>query len=96
MSLNRGVSVALKDIEVVPFLSYILRTPKEKKTARSIGCLSQLMIIESIFVIIWVCEFNSIVIHVNSRQNKSTYNIDAYKNRMTKSYLVFSAGTCKN
>lgn len=40
MSLNRGVSVALKDIEVVPFLSYILRTPKEKKTARSIGCLS--------------------------------------------------------
>lgn len=40
MSLNRGVSVALKDIEVVPFLSYILRTPKEKKTASSIGCLS--------------------------------------------------------
>lgn len=36
----RGVGVALKDIEVVPFLSYILRTPKEKKTARSIGCLS--------------------------------------------------------
>ena len=40
MSLNRGVSVALRDIEVVPFLSYILRTPKEKKAARSIGCLS--------------------------------------------------------
>lgn len=58
--------------------------------------VSQLMIIESIFVIIWVCEVNSIVIHVNSRQNKSTYNIDAYKNRMTKSYIVFSAGTCKN
>lgn len=40
MSLNRGVSVALKDIEIVPFLSCILRTHKEKKTARSIGCLS--------------------------------------------------------